>query len=314
MMNTKKSAFNMAAAFCLLGVSAAPALSQGAAKQPAGEGAIRLAVNDNGSSRGARGGIQSVTYAVRLQTLSQTMITRSLLTALEIDQSIQLRRLANARRNFTRLMRALRRGDEGLGLSRPTRPQVVQKLEKLEKEWSVFGSAVDKIVGTGRATKRNVAIVAECIKPLAAATRELIDVYEHFATGGRTFSALTPMVSRAENSRALIKEMTAEYLLIAYGYEKEAYRAKLRQSYAMFDRTLTGLIHGDPGLRLLAAPNRLINDELMQARTNWQTLAAAVDRVLQGGKVSRVRAPIVERQADRLAGRMGRAVTLYKGL
>lgn len=259
-------------------------------------------------------GMGTVALAVKLQILSQSMTNRSLLAALGVDKREQIVALMGERENFIAIMGLLRYGHKKIGVHPARRPMVLERLARLEKEWSVFGPTVAKIINTGTVTKQNVAIVAECIKPLEEGTRELINAYEHFATGGRTFSAVTPMVKNAEALQALVKEMTAEYLLIAYGYEIKEYRAKLGHSYQRFDRTLKALIKGDPALRIVPAPNQQIGTELRLIQKSWYPLARSVYNAVMKGQVSRNYAPTITNQADWLAGKMDKAVSLYRRL
>lgn len=296
-----------AAAVYIVGISIDPVVAQiGNWKKIHAKAASEARENNSG--------LRTVAMSVQLQTLSQSMITRSLLAALKISKTAQIRALAAEREQFMSKLSLLRRGHRGLGLPPATYPKVLEKLARLEKEWSVFGPAVTRIIYTGRVTKRDVAIVAECIKPLAEGTKELIEVNEFYATGGRAFSALTPLVSQAESMQALIKKMTAEYLLVTYGYKVGEYQVKLGESHDLFDRTLKGLIGGDSELRLLPAPSPQINAELRQVERTWRELAPRVYKVVQSGQATRAQAPAVQRKADVLAGKMGKAVVLYKAL
>ena len=258
--------------------------------------------------------LQPVHMSGRLQALSQTMITRSLLAALSVDKKRNIDTLAKERDAFVRVLKGLRHGDEKLGLRAAEQPEILEKLARLEKEWSIFGPAVQSIIDTGRITPQNVAIVAECIEPLAEATEQLIDVYEYYATGGRTFSVLTGMVSRAEAQHALLQEMTAGYLLVAYGHKAETYRARIWAYQAQFDRTLTGLIDGDRQLNMLPAPARPLREQFVEARESWTRLRAITKAIPQGGTIDRDCLLDITRESRQLAASLGKAIDLYKGL
>jgi len=213
-----------------------------------------------------------------------------------------------------RVLKGLRHGDEKLGLRAAEHPEILEKLARLEKEWSIFGPAVQSIIDTGRITPQNVAIVAECIEPLAEATEQLIDVYEYYATGGRTFSVLTGMVSRAEAQHALLQEMTAGYLLVAYGHKAETYRARIWAYQAQFDRILHGLIDGDRQLNLLPAPDQPLREQFEAARQSWTRLYAITKTIPQGGAIDRDCLLDITRQSRQLAATLGKAIDLYKSL
>ena len=186
--------------------------------------------------------LQALHMASRLQALSRTMTIRSLLAALSIDTETNIAALTLESVEFDRIIKGLRHGDEDLGLGKAENAEVLKRLARLEKEWSIFGPVVRKIVKSGEVSKRGVALVAECIIPLAEGTRELIEVVQYYATGGRTFSLMTSMIGTTEAQQALVNEMAAGYLLIAYGHKPKSYRAKLQKQMSHFDRTLHGLL------------------------------------------------------------------------
>ena len=258
--------------------------------------------------------VQSVLLSGTLQALSQTMITRSLLVALEVERDKNIRILAEENSEFSRIITALRHGDEAIDLPVTTHPEILTKLARLEKEWSIFGPAVQSILDTGRVSPRNVAIVAECIEPLAEATSELIEVYEYYATGGQIFSVLTGMVSRADAQRAVLQEMVAGYLLIAYGHQPEIYRSILWARRIQVDQVLKGLIHGDRVLKLLPAPGAELREQFQLALRIWERLSPIMRSVARGGAVDPASIPMVTTQCEQLAAEIATAVAMYRVL
>jgi hypothetical protein len=295
-------------------VSAVVALSGPAAAEREREEDRQVAALPKQDGQSSAIQLQPVHMSGRLQALSQTMITRSLLAALSVDKKRNIDTLAKERDAFVRVLKGLRHGDEKLGLRATEHPEILEKLARLEKEWSIFGPAVQSIIDTGRITPQNVAIVAECIEPLAEATEQLIDVYEYYATGGRTFSVLTGMVSRAEAQHALLQEMTAGYLLVAYGHKAETYRARIWAYQAQFDRILRGLIDGDRQLNLLPAPAQPLREQFEAARQSWTRLYAITKTIPQGGAIDRDCLLDITRQSRQLAATLGKAIELYKSL
>jgi hypothetical protein len=286
-------------------VQGGPAAAQG----DRGAHAQTAARAQGGGSR-----LQSVHMSGQLQALSQSMITHSLLAALSIERKKNVKILAKDRDKFVRTVNGLRHGDEKLGLRATKNPKILEKLDRLEREWSIFGPAVQSIIDSKRATAQNVAIVAECILPIAEATRELIDVYEFYATGGRTFSVLTGMVSQAEAQHALLKEMTAGFLLVAYGHKRESYRARLWAYQVQFDMVLRGLIEGNPRLKLLPAPDVKLRARFRAAREKWIELLSITKSVAEGGVVDPECISDVTKKSRQLAVELGEAVDQYKRL
>lgn len=295
----------LALSFAAVLLAAAVQLAVAAALRTDGSGLV-----GKGASEG--GGIQSVYLSGELQALSQAMINHSLLAALKVDPAANIRRLTEEREHFVRILNALRHGDSKADLRGATNPEILKKLDRLAKEWSIFGPVIESIIETKKVTPHNVAIVAECIEPLVEATDELIAVFEYFATGGRFFSVLTGMISTAETQRARLKEMTASYLLIAYGHQPEIYRAKLWAYQHQFDQILSGLSDGNRQLKLLPPPNRELGKQLHTARQIWEQISPVIRAVAHGSDVDPNSIPPVVRQSDLLAAKIGRAVEMYK--
>ncbi len=299
----------VALAVCALVALSGPAAAE---QEPESDGQVAAVPEHAGQNSAIQ--LQPVHMSGRLQALSQAMIMRSLLAALAVEKKRNVKTLAKERDAFVRILHGLRHGDEKLGLRPADNPQILKKLARLEKEWSIFGPAVQSIIDTGRITPQNVAIVAECIEPLAEATEQLIDVYEYYATGGRTFSVLTGMVSRAEAQHALLQEMTAGYLLVAYGHKAETYRARIWAYQAQFERTLIGLIDGDRQLNILPAPAPPLRKQFEEARESWAQLYAITKTIPQGGEIDRDCLMDITRQSRQLSASLGKAIDLYRSL
>ena len=239
--------------------------------------------------------LRALDMASELQALSQTMTIRSLLAALSIDKEPNISALAAEHDRFDLIIKGMRHGDEELGLAKT-------------------GPVARKIVKNGKVSKRNVMIVAECIKPLAEGTRELIEMVQYFVTGGRTFSLLTSMIGATEAQHALINEMAAGYLLIAYGHKPKFYRSLLQEQMAHFDKTLKGLLAGDSGLQLLPAPTSTLERQFRGALRLWRAHLPALGDVAYGGEVDRETIPEFMRSNDALAAEIDKATELYKSI
>lgn len=310
--STTRHPLYLALVLFTMGLLAGPAAAQTGTPDAVRYARASLPTKAEAESR--TGSMQAVYQAGELQALSQSMIIHSLLTALKIDSTENVDHLVAQRARFIRVMDTLNRGDESTGLQAAGKRQIQQKLDRLAREWAIFGPAVESIIETGKATPANVAIVAECIEPLAEATEELLAVVEHYATGGHSFSILTGMVSRAKFQHSLLNEMTAEYLLIAYGHQAEIYRIRLWAHWSQFDQTLAGLIDGNRRLQLLPAPHPRLKAQLSTARQIWLGLSPTMRGVANGHGVSRRSLARIASESAHLAVEIGRAVEMYRAL
>ena len=122
--------FATAAGLIALSLQAGPARAEfetAAAWRAAGAERVQSAALEGNS------GLQAVHLSGQLQTLSQSMITHSLLAALKVDIGANIKRLAAERERFVATLNAPRQGDGKLGLRATTNPELLARLTRLEK-------------------------------------------------------------------------------------------------------------------------------------------------------------------------------------
>ena len=197
----------------------------------------------------------TINLADRERLLSQRMSKELLLVALGYNKKENLRNLQSSHDMFSRVLKGLHYGDAELALEPTDDSEVLDKLSRVEEIWPLFEAALNDSVTAGHVLRDHVEIVADLSLPLLKAMDEAVDSYEELdARQHNAFSLIDHAINLAGRQRMLTQKMSTEYLLIAYGHSVEVNRRRLTESMTEFERTMDGLINGNPDLKLLAAP------------------------------------------------------------
>ncbi len=118
------------------------------------------------------------------------------------------------------------------------------------------------------------------------------------------------VINLAGKQRMLTQKMSKEILLIAKGVDADANKANLQKTAALFDKTLKGLVNGDPVLGLPKTTDPAILNQLGKVSELWSTFKQNVDAVL-AGKIDKEVLTRVATQNLPLLKNMNKAVQMY---
>lgn len=222
--------------------------------------------------------VDAVQHALRfvdeLDTNAQRMTAEALQLAMNIEPEHSFASFKRSHDDFERVLSTLRKGDEALGLPVPSDPRLLEPLQKLQGVWDQIGGPIEEILESGKVTRAQLVELAELDDVLVEASRETEQAYEEMLQARVLFfSAALNNVIKAEHLSFLVERITTEFLLIAYDHEVQLQRRNLGKSTAEFELILNGLIHGDPDLRLVQAPNADIATQLRKVELIWQEVA-----------------------------------------
>ncbi len=118
------------------------------------------------------------------------------------------------------------------------------------------------------------------------------------------------VINLAGKQRMLTQKMSKEILLIAKGIDVEANKASLRKTADLFDRTLKGLINGDPELGLPKTTDKAILAQLEKVSALWKEFKPNVEAALNG-QIDQAVLKRVAAQNLPLLKEMNKAVQMY---
>ncbi len=261
---------------------------------------------------------RSINLAARQSLLVEQMTNGTMLAALGIDVEQNNRDVRQARDLFSRTLRGLRHGDEELGLKRAEQDEIIAEIARIETVWPRY----DQMLQTVMASMQDPAGIREAqIGELSTVHDEMIDAVDRalevvgeYAYGGNTHSILTTTLNGSVRLRSRTQQMLGELLAIAYQRDVAQSRRLLAEATREFDRTLNGLIHGDPERHLLPAANDEIRAELAKVQQIWAEVRPILTGAAAGSSVDQRAITTVSRYTGRMIGPLTMTTLLYENL
>lgn len=261
---------------------------------------------------------RSISLASQESLLIEQMTNGTMLAVLNIDREQNLREVQEAHDLFDRTLRGLRSGDPELGLVAATAPEVLGQLDRVEAFWPRYDTTITDItlaLSTSADVDQSYIRELEDIHTLMIESVDgMIDAFEKHTHGGGTHSILSSTLNGSGQLRSFSQLMLGEMLAIAYNYHEAENREQLGTATRNFDRTLAGLINGDPELRLLPAPNDDIGAQLTEIAQLWSQLRPILQRASSGEAVDERAIATVSHVTRRMIEPLNTAVSLYENL
>lgn len=255
-----------------------------------------------------------IDYAQNQTVLAEKISKELVLVALEVDTEKNLKNLESSRALFERTLNGLRDGDTGLGLPGSTNQDFIDNLGKAGELWLVYDATIRTSFESGRITADQVGTVADLTAPITTAMENAVAVLERDSNEGRLVSMLDATIELAGRQRLLTQRMSREFLLVAYGHEVGKNRSRLKESIALFDRTLDGLISGNIEQRLVPAPSVEIRAQLRKVARIWDTFLPILTNAAKGGEIDRESIARMASTSEPLLDAASAAHSLYSSL
>lgn len=278
----------------------------------------------SGEALAARSGkhysIDEMRHALRfvdeLETKAQRMTAEALQMALDIEPEQSFANFKRSHDYFERVLSTLQTGDKALSLPAPTDPKLLEPLRRLQAVWDEVSGPVKKVLESGEVTRSDLTRLVELDNRLVEASRETEKAYEEVLQARvMFFSAALNNVVKAEHLSFLVEHITTEFLLIAYDHEASLHRQNLDKSTAEFELILNGLIHGDPDLHLVPAPNASVAAQLRKVELIWLEVAQTFkDAAAASGTTDRATLYRVTEHMEPLFVEMEKSVDLLEDL
>ena len=211
--------------------------------------------------------------------LTQKMSKEIMLIALGIDKERNLGNLVDTSALFDKTLQGLRNGSEELRLPPTSSSRILRQLDEIDAIWGDLYPVVKQIIQSNSVTSEQVAVIAKKNLPLLKQTNKAVGLYEKDAKKGGLKAApgLAATINLSGKQRMLTQKMSKEFLLVAYGYEREDNKLALLDTYSLFERTLKGLLDGDETLGLPGTKPQHIRDQLGVVNELWTQFKPIVE-------------------------------------
>ncbi len=203
--------------------------------------------------------------------LTQKMSKEIVLIALEQNTATNVKKLKGTADLFDKTLKGLRNGSAELMLVPTNDSRILRQLDKIDALWAQFQPVVQTIIGQGSANKDQVAVVAEENLPLLKQMNKCVKMYEKDASkaGMSSDPGLAVTINLSGKQRMLTQKMSKEFFLIAYGHHTEKNKLNLQGTSELFDKTLKGLLDGEPSLDLPGTTDSRIRSQLSMVKNMW---------------------------------------------
>ncbi len=211
--------------------------------------------------------------------LTQKMSKEIMLIALDVNTAENTANLKKTAALFDKTLKGLRNGDADLHLPPTSSSRILRQLGKIDKIWAEFQPTVEAIAASGAVAADQVGVVASANLPLLKQMNKCVKLYEKDASGAglKADPALAVTINLSGKQRMLTQKMSKEFLLVAYGHDKDSNKLNLLETYTLFERTLNGLLDGDDTLGLPGTKNAAIRDQLGAVQKLWTPFKPIVE-------------------------------------
>ena len=250
--------------------------------------------------------------------LTQKMSKEIVLVSLDVDKAANLQRLDKTSQLFDVTLKGLKDGNPTLRLAATTNSEIRAQLDLVNGLWLEFHAEVQNILKAGEVTPEQLAFVAEKNLPLLKEMNRCVKMYEVDAGSGglNTDPGLAVTINLAGKQRMLSQKMSKEYFLVAAGHDTQANKDHLKATCSLFDKTLTGLLDGDPSLKLSGTADPKIRKQLNGVNTLWKQFRPAIKQAADPAtsEIPRDKVQLIAGGNPVLLERMNSAVKMFERL
>ncbi len=248
---------------------------------------------------------RQINLSGRQRMLTQKMSKEALLFALKVDPARSRLKMLQTALLFDRTLKGLMHGDPKQNLAATKDPAILKQLEKVEKLWKELLPVIIRLGKAKEADRASIETIARLNLPLLREMNRAVKMYEK-ASGADT-AELAVVINLSGRQRMLTQKMAKEYLLAAYGLAPEKNRAEMRRTMALFDRTLKGLLDGDPEQELPGTKDPNIRAQLEKVMALWARYRPMLETPPEKADLKALQA-----MSEKILAEMNRAVKMYE--
>jgi len=277
-------------------------------------GGSALAAADDGVSAEQWGVVLNLSGRQRM--LTQKMSKEALLVAAGVNADGNRQNLTKTMALFETTLSGLRDGDSTVNLPPTSNKRIVKQLDKVKGLYDELYPVFSAVAGGAAPSSEDIAVIAEKNLPLLKNMNKAVKMYERESQKVLTGNSdLAVVINLSGKQRMLTQKMSKEFLLVQLGVNTDENTLSVRETSALFDRTLKGLLDGDTDLELPGTTEQGIRDQLGKVSQLWAEFYPIVAKAGEAG------ATLTERDVEVIAEKnlpllknMNAAVKMYEQL
>ncbi len=249
--------------------------------------------------------------------LTQKMSKETLLVVASINEDENRTNLKKNIDLFIKTLAGLKYGDSAFGLPATDNDRIRKQLDKVKSQFDELAPIFTKVANGEKPSTDELNLLKDKNVPLLVSMNKAVKMYERKSKkvlGGD--ASLNVIINLAGKQRMLTQKMSKEFLFIKLGIALEDNKMALRETVALFDKTLTGLEKGDSDLDLPPTTDAGITAQLHIVQGLWGPFKSVVEKAADvsvteislddAKKVAELNLPLLKN--------MNKAVKMYEGL
>jgi len=252
----------------------------------------------------------------RQRMLSQKMTKETLLATAGINAEENRKNLKETMALFDKTLKGLRDGDTSLNLPPCENESVVAQLDRVNLLYDEMTPLLTKVSEGGVLSPYELPSLAKLNTPILNTMDAAVKMFEQEA--GKVLTkdpTLALVINLAGKQRMLTQKMSKESLLKYLKIDDIANGKLLRDTSALFDKTLKGLKDGDSELGLPKTDDAAIKAQLDLASSFWSVAYPLIQKISDlSAFVSKEEAAAVTELLSTILKESDKAVKMYEAL
>lgn len=289
--------------FLAIAVASVPSVSSFSA-QPAVAQTIDSELYDGGKAR--------VNRSASLRSLTEAVASASCQVNAGIGTDVAQEKLADARRDFDKIVDGLVNGNPALGMpGAERRARTLADLEKTAALWAPLNASAESLsAGTGSSADADT--ISSGYKTLFEQTELLAAVVSgQYSNPTQLLQSDATVINFAGRQRALAYRMSRAMCELATGTGSPDALEELKTSVDLFQQTLVALRDGFPAAGINPPPTPAVYDSLQKTFELWQGQRAMFDAAIAGQTPTSDDVEKAAALTDQLSVAMNNTITLY---
>lgn len=255
-----------------------------------------------------------VNLAGRQRMLTQRMTKAACFVALDVEREMHSEMLRKSELDFDRALKALRDGDEELGvLGEETSARVLKGLASVEEKWVDFKAAVDEMFESGDFEGENAKTIFTRNVPLLKNMNEVVSLIEQsYANPNEMLLASAVAINVAGRQRMLSQKIGKEFCQIELGWRPKEVAETLKKTVALFEASNDALRNGFPAAGIVPPPTPEIKAALDALTEHWLSVKGLVERAENGEKLDAETLSFFAKENDAILREMHAIVGMYE--
>ena len=239
--------------------------------------------------------------------LTQKMSKEALLIYIGIDVDKNVKNLKNSSFKFNQILNGLLEGNKTLGLVKSNNKDIEKKLKEVKNLWIPFYEKIKSVYSFNGLNDKTFKYIDKNNLPLLKKMNEVVTLYTKLGDGNKLKMAND--INLAGKQR-MLTQMIAKDLLLYQANINPKKALSLKNSIALFDKTLKGLYNGDKDLNLIGTKLPKIRKQLDIVKSKWQDTKPLISKAIKEKDNQDLTKKVIA-SLDNVKEEMNKAVILY---